>query len=85
MPNIFADPRMDMPFIRTWDSREEHCAKVAIRRNNEIKRLKAELERVQSHDSAAMRLIDKLQFDIEVNHGVVSGYEDEIETLKANT
>ena len=37
MSGIFKDPRMDMTFIKTWDSREEHCAKVAMTRSDELR------------------------------------------------
>lgn len=45
MSGIFHDPRLDMPYIRTWDSREEHCAKVAMGRNDELRRVRISQER----------------------------------------
>ncbi len=42
MPGIFRDPRVDMYFIRTWDSTEEHCAKVATYRSDYIFKLKVQ-------------------------------------------
>ena len=45
---LFKDPRMDMVFEKTWDSTETHCAKVAMSRWDEIKRLKNELDQYRA-------------------------------------
>lgn len=44
---MFKDPRMDMAFIRTWGTMEEHCAKVAMNRAEEIIRLDDENQRLR--------------------------------------
>ena len=53
---LFKDPRMDMVFEKTWDSTETHCAKVAMSRWDEIKRLKNELDQYR-----ALGPIDRLR------------------------
>lgn len=53
---LFKDPRMDMVFEKTWDSTETHCAKVAMSRWDELKRLKNELDQYR-----ALGPIDRLR------------------------
>lgn len=43
---MFKDPRMDMAFIRTRETAEEHCAKVAMSRADEIFKLRSEIKRI---------------------------------------
>ena len=43
---MFKDPRMDMAFIRTWETAEEHCEKVAMSRADEIFKLRSEIKRI---------------------------------------
>lgn len=43
---MFKDPRMDMAFIRTWETAEEHCAKTAMSRADEIFKLRSEIKRI---------------------------------------
>ena len=53
---LFKGPRMGMVFEKTWDSTETHCAKVAMSRWDEIKRLKNELDQYR-----ALGPIDRLR------------------------